>query len=107
MEPVIVVGTLRLRAEKAEEARKVIATVVEHTHQEPGCVTYAAHEAADDPLTLVVVEKWESQRALDDHNKAPYLAEALGQVAELLAAEPEIRVLTPLGYGTADKATLR
>lgn len=107
MEPVIVVGTLRLRAERADEARKVIAGVVEHTHQEQGCLTYAAHEVEGDPLTLVFVERWASRQALDDHNKAPHLAEALSQVGELLTAEPEIRVLTPLGYGAADKAALQ
>ncbi|MFI8194157.1 putative quinol monooxygenase [Streptomyces sp. NPDC085946] len=107
MEPVSVIGTLRLRADRADEARKVIASVVERTHQEPGCLTYAVHEFAGDPLTLVVIEKWASQQDLDGHNAAPWLAEAFGRAGELLTGAPEIRILTPLGYGTADKAALR
>ncbi|MEV5355820.1 putative quinol monooxygenase [Streptomyces sp. NPDC086081] len=107
MEPVIVIGTLHLRADRADEARGVIASVVKQTHQEPGCLTYAAHEVADDPLTVVVIEKWASQQDLDDHNTAPWLAEALSRVGELLTGAPQIQVLTPLGYGTTDKASLR
>ncbi|CAL9640693.1 Putative monooxygenase [Streptomyces sp. enrichment culture] len=106
MEPVIVVGTLRLRPDTAEEARTVIASVVEQTHQEPGCLLYAAHEDAHDPLTLVVVEQWASQQALDEHNRSPYLASAMGRVGELLAGAPDVRILAPLGYGAAGKATL-
>ncbi|CAM5697596.1 Antibiotic biosynthesis monooxygenase OS=Streptomyces fumanus OX=67302 GN=GCM10018772_55480 PE=4 SV=1 [Streptomyces fumanus] len=101
------VGTLRLRADRADEAREVIASVVEHTHREPGCLTYAAHEVAGEPLTLVVIEKWASRQHLDDHNAAPWLADAFGRAGELLTGAPEIQVLTPLGYGTAGKAALR
>ncbi|MFF7946242.1 putative quinol monooxygenase [Streptomyces griseorubiginosus] len=101
------ISTLRLRAERADEARKVIASVVSHTHEDAGCLTYAAHEDAADPLTLVLVEKWASQQAIDEHSQAPFLTEAMSRVGELLTAEPEIRVITPLGYGTGDKAVLR
>jgi len=107
VESVIVISTLRLRAERADEARKVIASVVSQTHEDTGCLTYAAHEDAADPLTMVLVEKWASQQAIDEHSQAPFLAEAMSRVGELLTAEPEIRVITPLGYGTGDKAVLR
>ncbi|AVH56786.1 MULTISPECIES: putative quinol monooxygenase [Streptomyces] len=107
MESVVVISTLRLREDRADEARKVIESLVARTHEDAGCLTFAAHEDAADPLTMVLVERWASQQAVDEHSQAPYLAEAMGRVGELLAAEPEIRFLNPLGYGTADKATLR
>ncbi|MFI6063538.1 putative quinol monooxygenase [Streptomyces sp. NPDC051286] len=107
MESVVVISTLRLREDKTDEARKVIESLVARTHEYEGCLTFAAHEDAADALTLVLVEHWASQEAVDAHSQAPYLAEAMGRVGELLSAEPEIRFLTPLGYGTADKAKLR
>lgn len=51
--------------------------------------------------------QWASRQDLDGHDAAPWLAEALGRVGELLTGAPGIQVLTPLGHGTDDKATLR
>jgi len=107
VEPVIVISTVRLRADRLDEGRKVIESVVSRIHEDAGCLTYAAYEDAADPPTLVLVEKWASRQAIDEHSRAPFLAEAVSRLGELLTAEPEIRVITPLGYGTDDKATLR
>ncbi|WP_190086009.1 putative quinol monooxygenase [Streptomyces longisporoflavus] len=48
MTSVIVVGTARLRADRADEARKLITSVVERSRQEPGCLSHEAHEAVGD-----------------------------------------------------------
>ncbi|MEV0261918.1 putative quinol monooxygenase [Streptomyces sp. NPDC050617] len=107
MKPVIVVGTARLRADRADEARKLITSMVERSRREPGCLSHEAHEAVGDPLTLVLIEKWASQQDLDSHNQEPWLAESLGRLVELLTGAPEIQVFTPLGHGTADQDTSR
>ncbi|MEU4562156.1 putative quinol monooxygenase [Actinoplanes sp. NPDC023936] len=107
MSSVIVVGVLRLREDRVEQAHRVIAEVVRRTHEEEGCLTYAAHTDAADPLTVVVVERWESAEALAEHNSRPYLTEALAGAAEVLGAAPDIKVLKPLRWGDPAKAEMR
>ncbi|MFI1675872.1 putative quinol monooxygenase [Streptomyces sp. NPDC020607] len=107
MKSVIVVGTAKLRADRADEARKLITSVVERSRREPGCLSHEAHEAVGDPLTLVLIEKWASQQDLDSHNQEPWLAKSLGRLVELLTGAPEIQVFTPLGDGIADQDTPR
>ncbi|MFA7280145.1 MAG: putative quinol monooxygenase [Sterolibacterium sp.] len=52
------------------ELRDLLATQVDLSRQEPGCQRFDAFESKSAPGTLIVVERWASQAALDQHRKA-------------------------------------
>ncbi len=106
MSQVVVVATFQIKPDKVEEAHEALREVIESSHAEAGCQSYALHVAADDPTTMVMVERWTSQVALDSHFQQPYVA-ALGQKArDLVAAPPQILFLEPVPVGDPVKGSL-
>lgn len=52
------------------ELRSLLASQVQMSRIEPGCVRFEALESESVPGTFILVERWESQAALDQHRKA-------------------------------------
>lgn len=50
--------------------RELMATQVILSREEPGCVRFEVFESQTVPGTIMIVERWESQAALDAHRKA-------------------------------------
>ena len=50
--------------------RELMATQVHLSREEPGCVRFEAFESQTAPGTFIVVERWASQAALDQHRQA-------------------------------------
>ena len=106
MSNVIVVATFKVQEGKVDEAIAGLTPVIEQTHDEPGCLSYALHRDVNDPLTVVLVERWTSQVALESHFQQPYM-EGLGQLAqELLSEPPTLNFCTPVAIGDDLKGTL-
>jgi quinol monooxygenase YgiN len=87
-----VVATLKVKEDKLEEARaffKELAAGV--LANEPGTLAYVLHQRRDDPHTVVVYEKYESDEALTIHGKN--LAAKGAEFMALLAGPPEVVVL--------------
>jgi quinol monooxygenase YgiN len=106
MSQVVVVATFKVAPGRGEDALAALRSVTEATHAEAGCLTYALHRGADDPDTLVMVEKWTSRVALDSHMQQPYVADLGARAAELLAEPPAIVILEPEVAGDPMKGSL-
>lgn len=85
------------RAGQEEALAKAMATIVPQVLLEPGCIAYAAHESIEAPGTIVMVETWASQAALDTHNTAPALSWLIPQLGDLLAEPISLEFLRRLG----------
>lgn len=55
---------------KVPEIRELLATQVNLSRREPGCVRFDAFESQTAAGTFIIVERWESQTALDEHRQA-------------------------------------
>jgi len=106
MSTVIVVATLRVREGAEEDGMSVLRELAERTHPEEGCLGYAVHRAADDPRTIVMVERWTSRAALDAHFQQPHVAQAGARSADLLEGQPTILILDPVPVGDPAKGVL-
>ena len=106
MSNVVVVATFKVQEGRVDEAIEALTPVIEQTHDEPGCLSYALHRDVNDPLRLVLVERWTSQVALERHFQQPYL-EGLGQLAGGLLSEPPTpNFCPPVPPGDELKGTL-
>jgi quinol monooxygenase YgiN len=50
--------------------RELLARQVNLSRQEPGCVRFEAFESQTVPGTFILIERWESQAALETHRTA-------------------------------------
>lgn len=71
----LIVGTVRLPADKLDAARPVMRRMVEASRAEPGCLDYGYAEDVLDPGLIHVKELWTDQAALDRHFASLHIAE--------------------------------
>lgn len=103
---VVVVATVQVKPGTEDEALAALTAGVTATHGEERCLAYALHRDVDDATRFVIVERWASQDALDEHAAQPHLREMLAKVGPLTAAPPTILRTTPVAAGDAGKGTL-
>jgi quinol monooxygenase YgiN len=90
-----VVATVKLKEGKEEEAKGFFKTLAQETlANEPGTLIYSLHVRRDDPATVVVYEKYESDEAFATHSKN--LGAKGAEFAAFLAGPPEVVILEEL-----------
>jgi quinol monooxygenase YgiN len=105
-EEVVVVVRLAAQEDRIGDLRRLMADSAERTHGEPGCLTYALHQANEDPAILVLVERWAGQTALDRHLAQPEMAKLFSDLEDVLVAAPQVTFCHALAIGVQAKATL-
>ncbi|MBX3235237.1 MAG: antibiotic biosynthesis monooxygenase [Nitrospiraceae bacterium] len=86
-----VVARVTARPDKVEELKHLLATLVEPTRQESGCLSYDLLQGTADDRDFTFVEQWIDQTAIDRHMQSAHVQEVLALVSELTAAQPDIR----------------
>ena len=105
MAEVVVVGAFTAKPGKEEEAKQALASLIEPTHGERGCILYAFHQGADDPARLVFIERWASPEDIDAHLKSDHVADVLQRVDELFQTS-DITMYSALPGGESEKGSL-
>ena len=70
----LIIGTIRLRPEKLEQAKPAMERMVSASRAEPGCLEYSYAQDVFDPGLIRITEVWSSRAALDAHFASPHLA---------------------------------
>lgn len=102
MTPTVVFAILTAATGREEEFAAKLSSVVEASQQEPGVVTYAAHQVPDS-ATYVLVEVYSSAEAFDDHLTSEHVISFMRQFDDLLDGEPQILQTSPLPIGDPAK----
>jgi quinol monooxygenase YgiN len=75
---------------------QAIAEIVPPVREEPGCLVYAAHESRERPGTIVMIETWESQAALDAHAAGANFCALAARFDDFLGEPLAIETLRPI-----------
>jgi len=86
-----VVAHIKAKPDKVEEMRNVLTKIVEPTRKEDGCISYTLTQNVADPTDFTFVEEWESAEKMQAHLGSAHIQEALGQLPNVGAADPDIR----------------
>ena len=71
----VIIGTIRLPAEKLTEARPVMQRMISGSRAEPGCIDYSYAQDVLDAGLIHVTEVWSDRAALDAHFRSPHIAD--------------------------------
>ncbi|MDR6431643.1 putative quinol monooxygenase [Brucella pseudogrignonensis] len=63
----LIIGTIRLPAEKLDEARPVMQKMIEASRAEDGCIDYTYSQDILDASLIHVKELWRDRVSLDKH----------------------------------------
>jgi quinol monooxygenase YgiN len=106
VDEVVVVVLFRARPDRVGEAEAAFAEAVPPAHAEEGCTAFAVHRVAGEPERFVLVERWASREALDQHLTTPHLAAFRERGGDVWAEPPQLVVAGPMPLGDPAKGTL-
>jgi quinol monooxygenase YgiN len=93
--PFTMLVLLKVKAGNEEKFEKAFSKAVEPTRKEKGCKAYDLAREAKAAGQYVVYERWADLAALDAHIKSKHIQTLLGEIGELLASPPEVKVYVP------------
>ena len=71
---IVLTGTVRIPADKLDQARPLMKAVIEATRREDGCLFYSFGEDVLDPGLIVVAEAWRDEACLGGHLGSAHFA---------------------------------
>ena len=71
----VITGTIRLPAERLDEARPAMQRMISASRAEPGCIDYSYAQDVLDAGLIHVTEVWSDRAALDAHFRSPHIAD--------------------------------
>ena len=83
--------TLRAKLGKTEQLGDALKILIAQTRKEPGSTVCELHQAAEDDATWMVYERWTGEAAFAGHMRAPYVADFLARVDDLVREPPSVR----------------
>ena len=102
--PVVVTAIFTPADGQHDAVHAALLPAIAAVHLEPGCLLYAIHEAPDG--SIVMIEKWVSDRLLDEHGAGPAVAALNASLEGKLARPIEVTRLSPLPAGSPAQGTL-
>lgn len=81
---------------KAEDLRGALDDLVDAADEEDGLEIYSAHVDAADSNVFYFFELYRDQAAFDVHGKGDRMKPAMQALGSMLAARPEVTLLTPV-----------
>jgi quinol monooxygenase YgiN len=100
---VVVVVTAFPTPEHRDAVIAAFEAAIPRVHQEPGVELYALLEGAE---RLVMIEKYESERARAEHARRPALADLLASLQGKLASRLDVQTLDPRPFGDPTKGAV-
>lgn len=89
---IIVLAHVQVTPGRLAEALALSREHVARSRAEPGCLSHAVYEDADQPDRLVFVEEWATEAALLQHFAVPESGAFVNALATLAADRPTIRL---------------
>jgi quinol monooxygenase YgiN len=84
MAELTVIARVKAKPGREAELERALQEVVGATHEEPGCLRYALHRSTEDPATFLLVERWASRAAHEEHRQTPHFKALFAKLTELL-----------------------
>jgi quinol monooxygenase YgiN len=89
---IVLTGTVRIPADKLDQARPLMKAVIEATRQEDGCLFYSFGEDVLDPGLIVIAEAWRDEACLGAHLGSGHFADWREAGAALGVADRKLTV---------------
>lgn len=86
-----VVARFVAKAGKEQALKSALNALIAPSRRELGCYQYDLLENASDPRDFCFVERWDTEKALDQHRESPHVKQAQSQVEGLVESPPDVR----------------
>ncbi len=80
MSTLTVVAELKAAPGKEQQLQALLATLLEPSRQDAGCMQYDLHVGTDDPGFFLFYETWQSKALWEQHMETPHLQAFKAQI---------------------------
>ena len=87
----LVTGNFLIKPERLEQAKSIMAQIVEVGRSEAGIVRYTFYPDPVDPLRYFLFEEWESKETHDDHFNSDFMQATVPGFFECFAEPPQVK----------------
>jgi quinol monooxygenase YgiN len=105
MTELISIATATAHPGRRDDLVRELAARVEPTRAQPGSLEFALYREADAPDTIVAYERWATRADWEHHLQGEHVTSLMEAFKSILAAPPQIRVLTPVAEQAAASAS--
>ncbi|SHI64273.1 Quinol monooxygenase YgiN [Tangfeifania diversioriginum] len=89
-----IVAKFRVHEGQEEKFLKLVNELSEASQKEKGCIEYMLFKDVKKALDYCIIEKWQDQAAVDEHNNTKHFTNIVPQLTEI--AEAEIDIYQPV-----------
>jgi quinol monooxygenase YgiN len=94
---ICVVTSVRVQEGKAEAFEQLFLRMAAKVKaNEPGVLVYQLTRSRTEPNSYKMLEFYRDQAAFEEHAAAEYFQASMGDLASLIAAEPQVEFLDPV-----------
>ena len=90
---IVVLGDVRVQAERFDEALRISREHVERSRAEPGCISHDVFVDPHEPDRLMFVERWADRAALDVHFAVPESGDFARALGGMASEPPHMQIL--------------
>lgn len=95
--PIVVIARWTIATASLTEVLALVPELQRESLQEPGCLGYEILQSAKTPNTLVLIERYRDEQAIEAHrDSAHYRALVTGRIVPLLV-ERQVDILSAIG----------
>ena len=90
---IALVAKLPIKEGMVEEFIEIFKELMVHVAKEEGTIMYTLNQDKSNPNTIVVMERYKDQAALDAHSSTPHFKEFFAKSGKFIAGKPEMTLL--------------
>lgn len=91
-----IVVRFEIKPERLSDTLAAFADLAEETRKEPGTTVFDVYRARQEPTSVVLIEYWADQDAIDVHMKQPHTLRFLERVRDAFATPQTVLHLDPV-----------
>ena len=87
-----IVALFRFKENHLFDAIELLKKLVIETRKEEGCLAYTLYESLEERNTFMMVENWQDQLAIENHNQSPLLQKFVHKIADYSTKAPDLKI---------------
>lgn len=87
---ITIIVNLKVKQDKKVDFMKIMKELIDKSNEEEGCISYDLYENNDDSNSLVLIENWISEDAIDIHNKSLHFTSMIPKIKEMASIDINI-----------------
>lgn len=79
---ITIISDNRIAEQKQQLFLSIIKQLAQESRKEKGCISYTLHQNTENPLHFCIIEQWEDENAIQQHNQTNHFKTLVPQMKD-------------------------